>query len=422
MISKSRFSVIALLSLFIIAFVAKPASAFFCENSIPYGATLESGIIVDEIPPFTWSLSASIYDYYKAEVYVIQVYEGQTISVSLDVTSGADLDLFLLDPECGCKASSQNEAGLDEQITYTADSTGFWRVVVVSYYSIESPPFEYEIEISVSSEAPTTPTPTITPTPTPTLSTNDEYEPNDNVGQFVEIDVPIDISNLYLTSDDEDWFLICMDATAEVTIETYYPGWGDTVDTVLYLYDTYYGDNSWIDMNDDKSSTSVYSRITRTLQSGECYYIRVESVGEDYGAYGLRVSLSGTPTPTPTPTPTTSPPTTTTPQIPGQPPQEGNWFQNAIQQLQDTIGGFIQWLQENNPVQAVVDRVVQFISDVVSWFYESVADLINRVFFEPFLGVLEQISNSVMNAITSTFDAIKNAIERMIGINTTATT
>ena len=102
-------------------------------------------------------------------------------------------------------------------------------------------------------------------------------------------------------------------------------------------------------------------------------------------------------------------------------PDIGSWFQNAIQQLQDMIGGFIQWLQENVS-QPVVERIFGFVHDVLGWFFSEVADYINTFFFEPVSDTLGRIGNSIFNAIKSVFDAIRQTFERMIGINTTSTT
>jgi len=72
---------------------------------------------------FSGELSSpiDISDYYK-----LYVYSGQSISAHLNVLSGVNFDLALLDPSGAVKRTSTNGAGTSESITFTADSTGYW--------------------------------------------------------------------------------------------------------------------------------------------------------------------------------------------------------------------------------------------------------------------------------------------------------
>lgn len=65
-------------------------------------------------------------DYYK-----FYVNSGQIISVSLSSPSGADFDLKLYNPS-GYEKDSSTSSGLDS-ITYTADSSGYWRTRMYVY-------------------------------------------------------------------------------------------------------------------------------------------------------------------------------------------------------------------------------------------------------------------------------------------------
>jgi len=100
----------------------------------------------------------------------------------------------------------------------------------------------------------------------------------------------------------------------------------------------------------------------------------------------------------------------------------GSWFQNAFQQLQNTVNGFIQWLQQNNPVQYALNRFAQFIGYFIQWFFGAVSGFLQHTFFDPILNALRSAGNGIYNAITSMFNAFKNAIEYIIGLNTTAST
>ena len=67
-------------------------------------------------------------DYYK-----FPVTSGQTITCSMTPPTGADFDLYLYSPSGVMKASAVNRGSVTETVTWTADSTGDWRLLVYAY-------------------------------------------------------------------------------------------------------------------------------------------------------------------------------------------------------------------------------------------------------------------------------------------------
>ncbi len=67
-------------------------------------------------------------DYYK-----FYAESGQRIYVSVTPPSGVDFDLQLYDPNGNLKAGSYYGAGYTDSISYTADSSGYWRVRIYIY-------------------------------------------------------------------------------------------------------------------------------------------------------------------------------------------------------------------------------------------------------------------------------------------------
>ena len=73
----------------------------------------------------TWTSGT---DYYK-----INLIAGQTLSLNVDLISGTDIDLYLLDPDSSDSvevklASSVNGDGIDENIQFTASKSGYYFV------------------------------------------------------------------------------------------------------------------------------------------------------------------------------------------------------------------------------------------------------------------------------------------------------
>ena len=73
----------------------------------------------------TWTSGT---DYYK-----INLIAGQTLSLNVDLISGTDIDLYLLDPDSSGSvevtlASSVNGNGIDENIQFTASKSGYYFV------------------------------------------------------------------------------------------------------------------------------------------------------------------------------------------------------------------------------------------------------------------------------------------------------
>ncbi|MCL6579465.1 MAG: pre-peptidase C-terminal domain-containing protein, partial [Candidatus Bathyarchaeota archaeon] len=67
-------------------------------------------------------------DYYK-----FYAQSGQSIYVSMTPPSGVDFDLQLYDPNGYLKAGSYYGAGYTDSVSYTADSTGYWRIRIYIY-------------------------------------------------------------------------------------------------------------------------------------------------------------------------------------------------------------------------------------------------------------------------------------------------
>jgi lysophospholipase L1-like esterase len=69
-----------------------------------------------------------LYDYYK-----FGATNGQTVTCSMTPPTGADFDLYLYSPTGTVKAASTNRGSGSETITFNADSTGEWRLLVYAY-------------------------------------------------------------------------------------------------------------------------------------------------------------------------------------------------------------------------------------------------------------------------------------------------
>lgn len=81
-------------------------------------------------------------DYYKFNV----PYTGALISITMTPPSGYDYDLYLYDPSGTLKAFSMKWGDATESISYTADSTGYWRIRIyvwqyngVGVYTFKAP-------------------------------------------------------------------------------------------------------------------------------------------------------------------------------------------------------------------------------------------------------------------------------------------
>jgi subtilisin-like proprotein convertase family protein len=89
-------------------------------NSFAAAMMVESSSIIGNV-----TYSSDSYDFYK-----FYAFTGQTINVTLTVSSGINLNLYLYDPAGTQRASSTKGTGLSEAISFLATSEGFWRFEV----------------------------------------------------------------------------------------------------------------------------------------------------------------------------------------------------------------------------------------------------------------------------------------------------
>jgi len=325
-------------------------------------------------------------------------YSGRIHVELTPLNSNDDPDLYVFDTTTGSSvASSYAGTGQTDEATFSAVAGHSYEVRVYGFDSRDGDMYiSYRITIRYTS---TVSTPTPTPTPTPAPSTNDPYEPNSAMSQARSISVPTTINNLYLSSTDQDWFRFTLGSRSTVTIETFYPGSGRSVDTIVYLYRS---DGSEI-AHDDDGGSGLYSRLQITLNPGT-YYIMVRSFGHDTGNYGLRVSVSAvTTTPPPaTPTVATATPvaTTTAPPAVAPPEEWGNW-------IWDTI---------NNVIITPITNGIRTIAETVMSGINQIAQLV----FQPIINGLTYVGRGISDLFSAIYNAILSAVRSVLfgGITT----
>lgn len=79
-------------------------------------------------------LEKAIGDWDSQDWYKIYISSGQTIYITMTPPSDADFNLLLFNPIGQVKASSTKTGDSTESITYTADATGYWRIMVYTQY------------------------------------------------------------------------------------------------------------------------------------------------------------------------------------------------------------------------------------------------------------------------------------------------
>jgi len=100
--------------------------------------------------------------------YSFPVTEGKNLEIdALFSHAGGDIDMLLFDPSGG-EVDQGFSVDDDEHISFTAPSSGTYRLRVYLYFLSSSPGNTYRLEVSVSQPSTATATPTWTPTHTPT--------------------------------------------------------------------------------------------------------------------------------------------------------------------------------------------------------------------------------------------------------------
>jgi len=243
---------------------------------------------------------------------------GQVITANLYGLYGdlpADFDLYLYSPSEQQVGESTLGDTAPEQVTYLAEHSGDYRVLVTGYAGAYSAMEPYRLLVSLGSEPTPTHTPTHTPTPTPSPTSTpscptDDYESNDGFVEAVAIEPDIEYTAYVCPSGDEDWFALTVTAGQVITADLYGPEGDLPADFDLYLYNP---------QNEQVAGSALggYAAEQAVHTAERTGDYRVLVVGYD-GAhsrltpYHLLVRLSDEPTPTPTETPTQSPTPTPT--------------------------------------------------------------------------------------------------------------
>ncbi|MBU2565620.1 MAG: pre-peptidase C-terminal domain-containing protein [Candidatus Thermoplasmatota archaeon] len=105
------------------------------------GNTLDTALQINPGSYSGYMDSADGNDYYK-----FNVNSGQTIQVSMTPPSGVDFDLKLYNPSNTEKASSTAGAGTTDSVTFTADSSGYWRARI--YYYSGSGTYSFTVSVT----------------------------------------------------------------------------------------------------------------------------------------------------------------------------------------------------------------------------------------------------------------------------------
>ena len=227
-------------------------------------------------PGETKTYSGTVQSSYKDVYKIMSLSAGQTLTVTLQTTSG-DADLRVWTPDFNQYWVSMAAGTRTDSLTVDITQDGNWWVDVEGF--LES---SYTLTISLSGAAPET-------TPTPTPSVSDPYEPNDGRLSAKRIAPGTTSSEAYLGSNDEDWFYFTILAYSHVVIETVNSPGFPNANTVMTLYNSV---GAEIDSDDD-GGEGTFSKIERDLTGGT-YYIRIRPCNSyTTGYYALRVTASG---------------------------------------------------------------------------------------------------------------------------------
>jgi endonuclease/exonuclease/phosphatase family metal-dependent hydrolase len=130
-----------------------------------------------------------------------------------------------------------------------------------------------------------TPTPTVTPTATPAGS--DAYEPDGTTASAKVITVNGTAQTHNISpANDQDYIKFTITATSNIRIETFGPAGGDTT---IFLTNT---NGTQLAMNDDKSASDYYSRISYGGLLAGTYYVRIQSYNQSSTITGYTVRVT----------------------------------------------------------------------------------------------------------------------------------
>jgi hypothetical protein len=203
-----------------------------------------------------------------------QAEEGITYVIETTNLGGEIDTIIYLYDEDGEELAQDDDGGeetLASGITWSADATGTFYVMIQDYWDDEAGP-DMEYQISVTEGVP---------------FEADDYEPDDNRDQASEIGVGRhQIHNLHVTGD-HDWIsFLATEGTAYV-IETF--NLGNKIDTIIYLYDP---DGQELASDDDGGDESLASRLVWTADEDGAFYVMVQDLGDAEAGPGTEYGIS----------------------------------------------------------------------------------------------------------------------------------
>jgi len=171
----------------------------------------------------------------------------------------------------------QDDDGADEslasRLTWVADEEGLL-FVEVTHFEEEAGGEDAEYDIWVLESE-------------PLATEEDEYEPDDTMGQANEILLDTPQTHNIHAPGDHDWILFGATEGATYVIETFQLG--GEMDTIIYLYDE---DGEELAQNDDGGEESLASRITWGVDSTGILYVMIQNYWDDGAGPDMQYSVS----------------------------------------------------------------------------------------------------------------------------------
>ena len=238
-----------------------------------------------------------------ADWFSFQLNPGDVLTVSvLFGHSQGDLDMRLLDNDCGTELARSSSSSDNEQLIFNAPAAGTYSVNIWGHGGAEN---SYDLRVSIDATGKTaTPTHTVTVTPTatqPPPCDDDGYEDNDVCAAAKPL-VAGTYSDLQVCSGDDDWFSFQLEPGDVLTVDLQFTHAQGDVD--IKVFDTDCSTQLAV-----SNSSSDDEHVTITAPASGTYAVRVYGHNGAQNSYDMSVTIvstgmTATPTPTSTVTPT----------------------------------------------------------------------------------------------------------------------
>lgn len=169
-----------------------------------------------------------------------------------------------------------DDDGADEplasRLTWVSDETGIFLVEIANLHEDTQGDTHYEIWVLESE---------------PVTFEEDEYEPDDTMGQAREILLDAPQTHFMHLAGDHDWVFFQAEENVTYVIETF--DLDSDIDTVIHLY---HADGQQLAQDDDGGEENLASRIIWRADSAGLLYVMVRNYREDVAGPGTHYSIS----------------------------------------------------------------------------------------------------------------------------------